>query len=69
MNSLKNDHLYLLLCPAQHADSADIIGVLSQSPLSFDPLTHCLRDIDRLQEREPTEETHSAAGLRAQTRF
>lgn len=42
---------HLLLRPAQHADGTDIIGVFSQSPLSFDPLSHGLRDIYWLQQR------------------
>lgn len=40
---------YLLLCTVQHADGLDVIGVLSQSPLSFDSFIHSLTDVHRLQ--------------------
>lgn len=43
--------VYLLLCATQHADGTDVIGVLRQSPLSFDSIGYSLRDIDRLESK------------------
>lgn len=53
--------IYLLLCTTKQADGADVIGVFSQSPLSFDSLCYSLRNIywlwsvrDRERQKEVT---------------
>lgn len=40
---------YLFLCAIQHADGLDVVGVVSQSPLSFDSFIDSLTNVHRLQ--------------------
>lgn len=43
------ERTYLLLCAIEHADGLDVVGVLSQSPLSFHSFIHSLTDVHRLR--------------------
>lgn len=49
LNIYSFETYYLLLCSGEHADGTHIIGVLSQSPLSFDSLSYSLGDVYLLE--------------------
>lgn len=49
---------YLFLCAVQHADGLDVVGVLSQSPLSFDSFIHGLTNVHRLRSESRSNNNH-----------
>lgn len=55
LNLYSFETYYLLLCSGEHADGTDVIGVLSQSPLSFDSFSYSLGDVYLLERQKNRE--------------